>query len=106
MPVRVLPAPVLAPVSLAWFWAPRPVQNQANKDSFQLLQERLDCCCEKQAAALECERKERRCADDIIVNYVNSTFYPRMTAEVTTGTTTTAQPVRNPLPACSCNCGR
>lgn len=82
------------------------VQNQANKDSFQLLQERLDCCCEKQAAALECERKERRCADDIIVNYVNSTFYPRMTAEVTTGTTTTAQPVRNPLPACSCNCGR
>lgn len=82
------------------------VQNQATKDSFQLLQERMDCCCEKQTAALECERKERRCADDIIVNYVNSTFYPRMTADVTTGTTTTAQPVRNPLPACSCSCGR
>ena len=36
------------------------VQNQATKDSFQLLQERMECCCEKQAAALECERKERR----------------------------------------------
>lgn len=82
------------------------VQNQATKDSFQLLQERMECCCEKQAAALECERKERRCADDTIINYVNSTFYPRMTADVTTGTTTTAQRVYNPLPACSCDCGR
>lgn len=82
------------------------VQNQATKDSFQLLQERMECCCEKQTAALECERKERRCADDTIINYVNSTFYPRMTADVTTGATTTAQRVYNPLPACSCDCGR
>lgn len=82
------------------------VQNQATKDSFQLLQERMECCCEKQTAALECERKERRCSDDTIINYVNSTFYPRMTADVTTGTTTTAQRVYNPLPACSCDCGR
>ena len=36
------------------------VQNQATKDSFQLLQERLECCCEKQTAALECERRDRR----------------------------------------------
>ena len=82
------------------------VQNQATKDSFQLLQERMECCCEKQAAALDCERRERRCADDTIVNYVNATFYPKMTADVTTGTTTTAQRVYNPLPACSCDCGR
>ena len=82
------------------------VQNQATKDSFQLLQERMECCCEKQTAALDCERRERRCADDTIVNYVNATFYPKMTADVTTGTTTTAQRVYNPLPACSCDCGR
>lgn len=82
------------------------VQNQATKDSFQLIQERLECCCEKLTAALDCERRERRCADDTIVNYVNATFYPKMTADVTTGTTTTAQRVYNPLPACSCDCGR
>ncbi len=82
------------------------VQNQATKDSFQLLQERLECCCDKQAAALECERKERRCADDIIVNYVNQTFYPKDVATLTTGAPMTAQKTYNPLPACSCDCGK
>ena len=67
------------------------VQNQATKDSFQLLQERLECCCEKQTAALECERRERRCADDTIINYVNQTFYPIQVADVTTATTTRTQ---------------
>ena len=67
------------------------VQNQATKDSFQLLQERLECEC-----------KARSCADNAIVNYANATFYPKMVADVTTGTTTTAQTVYNPLP----NCGR
>lgn len=81
------------------------VKNQATKDSFQLLQERLDCCCEKQAAALECERRERKCADDTIVNYVNQTFYPIQVASVTTGTTTRTQTTYNPLPAQCCNCG-
>lgn len=81
------------------------VQNQATKDSFQLLQERLECCCEKQEAALECERKERRCADDTIINYVNGTFYPQLIANVTTGTGTTAKKTYNPLPACGrCDC--
>lgn len=71
------------------------VQNQATKDSFQMLQERL--CCEK---------KERECADNSIVNYVNATFYPKMVADVTTGTTTTEQKTYNPLPveSCGCNC--
>lgn len=81
------------------------VKNQATKDSFQLLQERLDCCCEKQAAALECERRERKCADDTIVNYVNQTFYPIQVASVTTGTTTRTQTTYNPLPAQCCDCG-
>ena len=82
------------------------VQNQATKDSFQLLQERLDCCCKRLETAIDAEAKERRCGGDAIVNYVNATFYPKMVADVTTGTTTTAQTVYNPLPACSCGCGR
>ena len=79
------------------------VQNQATKDSFQLLQERLECCCEKQTAALECERRERKCADDTI-NYVNQTFYPIQVADVTTGTTTRTQTTYNPLPVHDCGC--
>ena len=73
--------------------AAQAVQNQATKDSFQLLNERL-CC----------EQKERRCADNSIVNYANATFYPKMVADVTTGTTTTAQMLYNPLPVDTCCC--
>lgn len=73
--------------------AAQAVQNQATKDSFQLLNERL-CC----------EQKERRCADNSIVNYANATFYPKMVADVTTGTTTTAQMLYNPLPVDNCCC--
>lgn len=74
--------------------AAQAVNNQATKDSFQLLAERLDC-----------EKKERCCADNAIVNYANVTFYPKMVADVTTGTTTTAQTIYNPLPHCGgCKC--
>ena len=69
------------------------VQNQATKDSFQLLQERLECEC-----------NARSCADNAIVNYANATFYPKMVADVTTGTTTTAQVTYNPLPISNCGC--
>lgn len=68
------------------------VQNQATKDSFQLVMERLESEC-----------KERKCADNTIVNYVNATFYPKMVADVTTGTDTTAQTIYNPLPVSCCN---
>lgn len=71
--------------------AQQAVNNQATKDSFQLLNERL-CC----------EEKARKCADNSIVNYVNATFYPKMVADVTTGTTTTAQTIYNPLPIDAC----
>lgn len=74
--------------------AAQAVQNQATKDSFQLLNERL-CC----------EQKERRCADNSIVNYVNATFYPKLVSDVSVGTTTTAQMLYNPLPVdnwCGC----
>lgn len=81
------------------------VQNQATKDSFQLLQERLECCKNEMCGAIARERDERKCGDNAIVNYVNATFYPKMVADVTTGTTTTAQTVYNPLPVASCGCG-
>lgn len=41
------------------------------------------------------------------VNYMNATFYPKQVADVTTGTTTTAQTLYNPLPVtgnCNCDC--
>jgi hypothetical protein len=51
------------------------------------------------------EREKRCCADNAIVNYVNQTFYPKLVADVTAGTTTTAQTLYNPLPNCGCGCG-
>lgn len=86
--------------------ANQAVNNQATKDSFQLLQERLDCCCSKLQTAIETEAKERCCADNSLVTYMNATFYPKMVADVTTGTTTTAQGLYNPLPVCGCDCKR
>ena len=51
------------------------------------------------AIALESER--RSCADNKIVNYANSTFYPKYIADVTVGSGTTQQTIFNPL--CGCN---
>lgn len=55
--------------------------------------------------ALEAER--RCCADNKIVNYVNSTFVPQTIAEPTVGTTTHAEATYNPLCGCCepCCCG-
>lgn len=50
------------------------------------------------------ERDERCCGDNSIINYLNATFYPKMVADITTGTTTTAQTTYNPLPNCGCGC--
>lgn len=82
------------------------VQNQATQDSFQMLQDRIQCCHNEIEAEIANERHERRCADNTIVTYANATFYPKMIANVTTGTTTTAQVLYNPLPVdtCDCNC--
>ena len=80
------------------------VQNQATKDSFQLLQERLECCKKEMGEALCREIGDRKCADTILTNYMNATFYPKMVSDVTVGTTTTAQAVYNPLPVSICGC--
>lgn len=49
---------------------------------------------------IDLEAERRCCADNKIVNYVNGTFYPVSVANVTTGTTTTARTVYNPLCGC------
>ena len=76
------------------------VQNQKTMDAFDLVGEKLACCKNEFAMALSRERDERCCGDNAIVTYTNATFYPKMVAGVTTGTTTTAQPTYNPLPSC------
>lgn len=71
------------------------VQNQKTMDSFQLVSERLQCCCEgfdaklaAEAAARQCgdeklsdkiccEVKARKQADNSLVSYMNSTFYAK-----------------------------
>ena len=55
-----------------------------------------------QAIALEAER--RQCADCKIVNYVNSTFAPKLITDYTAGTTSAPANVYNPL-ACGQCCG-
>ena len=84
--------------------ANQAVQNQKTMDAFELVGERLTCCKNEFMMALNRERDERCCGDNSIVNYANATFYPKMVADVTTGTTTTAQTVYNPLPTCGRCC--
>lgn len=86
--------------------AAQAVKNQQTADSFQLVTERMQCCCDKLETKICAEENARKCADNTIVNYVNATFYPKQVADVTTGSTTTAQTLYNPLPInvdCGCN---
>lgn len=85
--------------------ASQAVTNQANKDSFQIMQERLECAKKELCCAINREVSDRKCADNTIVTYANATFYPKMVASVTTGTEMTAQTVYNPLPVDNCGCG-
>lgn len=57
-------------------------------------------------AGINLEAERRCCADNKIVNYVNSTFVPQTIAEPTVGTTTHAETVYNPLCSCCSSCGR
>lgn len=88
--------------------AGQAVKNQQTADSFQMVSERMQCCCNSLEEKICAEANARKCADNTLVNYVNATFYPKQVADVTTGTTTTAQTLYNPLPVsnsgCGCNC--
>ena len=81
------------------------VLNQANKDSFQMVSERLACVKNELEGQIKAEKAARCCADNSLVTYMNATFYPKLVADITAGTTTTAQVLYNPLPACDCGCG-
>lgn len=77
------------------FAARQSVQNQAFMDSFRDVQKDIDY-----KVNLEAER--RSCADCKIVNYVNSTFAPKLITDYGAGTTSAAAQVYNPL---GCGCG-
>lgn len=82
------------------------VLNQKTADSFDAVHSDIICCKNELYSAIGRERDERCCNDNAIVGYVNATFYPKMVADVTTGTTTTAQSLYNPLGCCGNGCGR
>lgn len=80
------------------------VHNQRTEDSFVLVRQDLQCVKNDLTRQIEIESERRCCGDNSIVTYANATFYPKMVADVTTGTGTTAQTLYNPLPNCGC-CG-
>ena len=82
--------------------AEQAVTNAKIEGTFAVLGEKLSAQRNEFMCALNREKDERCCSDNAIVNYVNATFYPKMVADVTTGTTTTAQFVYNPIPNCGC----
>ena len=76
--------------------AAQAVRNQAFNDALASTDYKFT-----QAIALEAERRE--CADCKIVNYVNSTFAPKLITDFAPGTTSAAAAVYNPL-KCGCGC--
>ena len=74
--------------------AEQAVRNQGFADAFRELSKDIDY-----KVNLEAER--RNCADQKIVNYVNSTFAPKLITDYTAGTTSAAMTLYNPLCACS-----
>lgn len=82
------------------------VTNQKTADSFALASADLAAVKSDLCNRIQLEAERRCCADNAIVTYANATFYPKMVADVTVGTTTTAQTLYNPIPDCGCNCGK
>ena len=76
--------------------AAQAVRNQAFNDALASTDYKFT-----QAIALEAERRE--CADCKIVNYVNSTFAPKLITDYTAGTTSAPAEVYNPLRG-GCGC--
>lgn len=52
-------------------------------------------------AAVMLEAERRACADNKIINYMNSTFYPVEVADLTVGSTSTPRTTYNPLCTCT-----
>ena len=82
------------------------VHNQKTEDSFVLARQDIAAVESRLNSKIALEAERRCCADNAIVNYANATFYPKSVADVTVGTTTTAQTLYNPIPDCGCGCGK
>lgn len=80
------------------------VQNEKVSGAFDLVKADIAATRNELYCAISRERDERCCGDNSIVTYANATFYPKQVADVTVGTTTTAQATYNPLPNCGCRC--
>lgn len=80
------------------------VHNQRTEDSFTLARQDIAAVKSDLTREIQIEAERRSCGDNSIVTYANATFYPKMVADVTTGTTTTAQSLYNPLPRCGGCC--
>lgn len=81
------------------------VINQKTADSFERVHDDLMCVKGDLEGKIAAERAARCCSDNAIVTYANATFYPKMVADVTVGTTTTAQTLYNPVTNCGCGNG-
>ena len=79
------------------------VSNAKIEGTFAVLGEQLKAQRNEFLAALKREADERCCGDNSIVTYANATFYPKQVADVTVGTTTTAQATYNPVYNCGCH---
>lgn len=86
--------------------AAQAVTNQRVADSFEAAHNDLVCVKNELYGAIRNEAEKRCCGDNSIVTYANATFYPKLVADITPGTGTTAQPTYNPLPKCGCDCNR
>jgi hypothetical protein len=80
------------------------IHNQRTEDSFVLARQDIAAVESRLNDKINLEAERRCCGDNSIVTYANATFYPKMVADVTVGTTTTAQTLYNPLPQCGCGC--
>jgi hypothetical protein len=80
------------------------VHNQRTEDSFVLARQDIAAVKAELSNEIKMEAERRCCGDNSIVTYANATFYPKMVADITTGTGTTAQTLYNPLPQCGGCC--
>ena len=78
------------------------VHNQKTEDSFVLARQDIAAVESRLNGKIAMEAERRCCGDNAIITYANATFYPKMVADVTVGTTTTAQTLYNPIPDCGC----
>ena len=82
------------------------VSNAKIEGTFAVLGEQIKAQRNEFMCALNRERDERCCGDNSIVTYSNATFYPKQIANITVGTTTTAQETYNPVYNCGGCCNR